>query len=526
MSLQLGERVMLFVVSALLVLVPFFVVTFSPITDLPQHLAQIRLLGEALADPGSPYRIQWWTPYSLSYALLALCRTVAPPVWAGRLAVALIALLWVVTAHALAVRRGRSPLAAVLASLFVFCNVVYWGFLSFAMGWPLFAAWMLVTGREIRRPGQLLLLAAMGLLLYACHALWLLAAVAWTGVVILVDVAGGALRRGEFHQLLLRACSLAPAVLALAIWTPAFHASDMEAPAVWQTNPLTRLTPGWLVAAMLGGLRGKFEWLLLGVVVAWVAVGVAQHLGRLREAVDSRLLLGAALLCLFALLLPDSYMTTIRLPQRWMPSAAVLLLLGVPAPRLHPTLLRIAVVGFACVFVAKTALTWVAFERDELAGLAVALERLPPNPRVLGLDYEQQSALVRNRPFLQTFAWAQVLRGGTLNFSFASYVTSPVVFRSDRPPPWTPQLYWYPGRLRSTDLEHFDYVIVNGTPDVHEEVVAAGPLAPVTTTGRWRLYRVEPGSVRAVKCEPPGRYWTGGCVYPSSREASTSVSAP
>lgn len=163
MSLSLGERGALFVASALLALMPLFIVTFPPITDLPQHMAQIRLLGEALAYPNGPYRIQWWTPYSLSYALLALCRAIAPPLLAGRLAFAVIALLWVATAHTPALRRGRSPLAAVLASLFVFSNVVYWGFLSFAIGWRVFAAWMLATDREIRRPRQVLLLARMGL---------------------------------------------------------------------------------------------------------------------------------------------------------------------------------------------------------------------------------------------------------------------------------------------------------------------------------------------------------------------------
>ena len=113
--------------------------------------------------------------------------------------------------------RGRSPLAAVLASLFVFCNVLYWGFLSFAIGWPVFAAWMLATDREIRRPRQVLLLAAFGLALYACHALWLLAGIAWMGVVTLANVADVWRRRGALRQLvrtlIWRACALAPAAI-------------------------------------------------------------------------------------------------------------------------------------------------------------------------------------------------------------------------------------------------------------------------------------------------------------------------
>ena len=196
-------------------------------------------------------------------------------------------------------------------------------------------------------------------------------------------------------------------------------------------------------------------------------------------------------------MLPDKYMHTIQFAQRWMPFAAMLLLLAMPTPRLQPALLRTAVVGIAGVFVATTAIKWIAFERDELTGLTAVLERLPPSSRVLGLNYQPNSAFVRDRPFLQTYAWAQVLKGGTLAFSFASFSTSLVVFRSDRPPPWTPKLYWYPTRLRPKDLDHFDYVIVNGTPEDHEQVVTGNivwrRLAPVTTTGRWRLYRVKQG---------------------------------
>jgi hypothetical protein len=49
------------------------------------------------------------------YALMGLCEAVASSPTAGRLGIALIALLWVVTAHGLAVSRGRSSLAAVHA---------------------------------------------------------------------------------------------------------------------------------------------------------------------------------------------------------------------------------------------------------------------------------------------------------------------------------------------------------------------------------------------------------------------------
>jgi hypothetical protein len=507
-AIRVRERGALLVVSALLVLVPFFVVAIPPITDLPQHLAQIRLLDEALANPDGPYRIQWWTPYSLSYAILALTGEIAPAPLAGRLALAIIALLWVAAAHALAASRRRSPLAAVLASLFVFSNVLYWGFLSFAIGWPLFVAWMLLSGREMRRAGDVLGLAAVGLALYASHALWLLAGIAWIGVVTLVDAARAVRRhdplRSLLRPMLWRACSVAPAVIALAVWTPSFRASHAQAPAIWDTTPLERLDPRWIVDAALGGLRGWPEWLLMGFVAVWLATAAIQHRRRLREAIDGPLLLAAAMLGLFALLLPDKYMHTIHLAQRWMPAAIVLLLLGMPALRLRPVLNKSAVLACAAAFTVATATTWIAFERRELTGLAAAVERLPPNPRVLGLDYRQTSELVRGRPFLQAYAWAQVFKGGRLNFSFASFPTSLVVFRSQRPTPWTPRLYWYPDRLQRADLTHFDYVIVNGTPGAHRAAVTVWRFVPLTTRGSWRLYRVDHTAAAVRKPELSG----------------------
>ena len=176
-----------------------------------------------------------------------------------------------------------------------------------------------------------------------------------------------------------------------------------------------------------------------------------------------------------------------------MPFAAMLLILAAPVPRLHPALARLAVVSVAGLFVAATSLKWIGFERRELSGLVDAVDRLPPNPRVLGLDYRQTSSFVRGRPFLQTYAWAQVFKGGTPSFSFASFPTSLVVFRSERPTPWTPQLYWFPRRLRATDLDHFDYVIINGAPGEHRAVTTAWRFQPLTTTGSWRLYRIEHG---------------------------------
>jgi hypothetical protein len=94
------------------VALPFLAVTFPPITDLPQHVAQVRLLFDALGDPGSPYRVQWLTPYSLVYGVLALAWVLVEPI-AGGVAAGRLGMLVVALARAGAAgRRGGARLGA------------------------------------------------------------------------------------------------------------------------------------------------------------------------------------------------------------------------------------------------------------------------------------------------------------------------------------------------------------------------------------------------------------------------------
>ncbi len=480
-------RVGVAVVCAVLLAVPFLLVEFPPVADLPQHLAQVRLFPEALAHPDGLYRIQWLTPYGLSYVALGAAWATLPPEAAGRAGMIVLALLWTAAAHALAARAGRPIAAAVLASLVFFNHTVYWGFYSFAFGWPVFVGWVLLTARRLHAPARwtdVPLYLAGAAALYLSHALWFATGLAWL-------VLSSAIMRAPIGGTLVRLASVAPMVAVAAVWYPRLAAAGFDSPTRWFYTPTSRLS-GRLVDGILGGLRGPVEWALVAVLAAWVAAGLWQHRDRLAASVDRPLALAAALLAVWVFFLPDQYSNTIFFASRWAPPAAVLLLLAVPAPTFRPAL-RLAGAGLVAVaFVGATAASWVLLEATEYSGLRAALSALPAQARVLGLDYVKQSEIAKGRPFLQSFAYAQVYRGADLNFSFAEFAPSPVVYRQPRRPPWTRGLEWYPERLKPQDLAFFDYVIVNAQPADHARVLgtARAALVPATEAGRWRLYRV------------------------------------
>jgi hypothetical protein len=480
------SRLWLAALSCVLVALPFLAVRFPPITDLPQHVAQIRLFLEAMREPSSHYMVQWYTPYSLAYAVIGAAWALVSPEKVGRVAVLALAVLWTLGTHTLAARRGRSGAAAVLASTLVFNLVLYWGFLSFAFGWIAFVPWFLLASRPAEQPFRwtdAVLYLFGAILLYVSHVLWLVFGLCWLALACLVH-------RVPARIAALRLASVSPVIAAVAVWYPSLAAAGFVSPTEWFVPVLERLSFSWFVDAALGGIQGTTESLVVGFLLGWVGLSLLQNRKALRASVDADLALLAAVLLTMGFLLPDEHMNTISFGVRWIPPGVIALVLAVPAPRLLERQQRAVALAMLAVFCLATAGAWKRFERDELSGLDESLAQLPQEPHVLGLDFIKKSATIKWRPFLQTFAYAQVEHGGTLNFSFAGFAPSLVVYRERRVGvPWTVGLEWYAERVRLEDFRHFDYVIVNAPERAHRAFSRDAPVEPVTTAGRLRLYR-------------------------------------
>ena len=472
--------------SCLLIVVPLLSVQFAPVTDLPQHLAQIRLLHEGLANPDGPYRIQWLTPYLLGYLPLTVAWWLTPGEAAGRSAMLILALLWTLTIHWLAFCHGRPAAAAILAGALFYNHATYWGFYSFAAGWPAFALWFLLTTRpegDRFRAREIGLYLGAAWLLYLSHALWLAAGLAWF-------VARSAVTRTPLRTVALRAASIGPVLVMASLWYPKMSAAGFSSQTLWVTLPSGRLSFSWIVDTTLGGLQGPLEYGMVGVLAAWIALGLYQNRERSTFGLDRDLCLAAALFAALALVLPDKHQNTIGFATRWQPIAAIMLVLGVPAPAWDRTVRSAVAVTVVAVFTVLTALAWIRFEREEMAGLPESLQALPANARVLGLDYVKTSGIVKGRPFLQGFAYAQVARGGELNFSFAEFAPMAVVYKTRPWRPWTRGLEWFAERATRSDLSYFDYALVNAEARQHAALAASAELTPLTGHGRWRLYRI------------------------------------
>jgi hypothetical protein len=396
----------------------------------------------------------------------------------------IIVVFWTIMLYLLAYKMKRPALAPLLASILFFGHILYWGFYQFAFGWPLFLGWVLLTKIEFRtRWKEGLVFFFASIILYMAHIFWFLVALGWLVVRHLIF-------KGNLEKLILRVALALPFLILGIAWYPSLAAYGFKSQTIWATTPIERLFPPWLVDALFGGLRGSMDYVFVGLLVAWILLACLQNRRVLLSKMDKELLLLSALLFLLALVLPDKQTNTIRFCQRWVPPAFSFFLLSLPELRVQKNILRVVGMTIVGVFFVLTSLNWLAFESSEMSGLKESLAALPRNPRVLGLSYIKDSGIVKGRPFIQAFAYSQVLKGGELNFSFADFGPSLVGYRQRRMIPWTSGLEWFPEKARKSDFQFFDYSLINAEEKIHAALSSEATLKPVTQEGRWRLYKV------------------------------------
>ena len=500
-TIQFRSRLGVGVLCAALVAVPFLAVHYAPITDLPQHVAQVRLFLDVLHSPESPYCIQWPPPpYLAPYALIGVGWMMAGPLAAGRLAMMAVGWLWTAGFHALASSRGRSAGSAVLVSALFFNGIMQYGFYSFLLGGVLFPVWMTLQRRLAQHPFRRLEWGAQPLallVLYFTHALWFALAILW-------QIAAGALRRAPARDILRRALALVPACIPALFWYPQLARSGFTSPPLWITAPWERLAPGRMAHAAWGALTGPADSALALLLLLWIAAALWHHRDRFRAAIDPECLAAAALFAVLYLLLPEKFQNTIEFNRRWFPFAVAFLLLGLPAPRLRPALQQGAPLAVLAALSLLTTFHWRGVEQHELSGLDEALRRLPERPRVLGLDFSPRSRYLKQPVFMQVMAYSQILHGGEVSFSFARFPTAWIVYRDWDVPPWMRGYEWFPRRIfeHPDDFGYFDFALIHcrdphdaAPEDERHAYWQSQPfLEPQVSQGQWRLYRILPPS--------------------------------
>jgi hypothetical protein len=490
-------RYVFFLACAAISLLPIALACYPPVLDLPQQMAQLPLVEEALGEASSRYLVQWFAPNKLSYPLLGIGWWLGGPTLGPRFGLALCLVAALGATHLLAAYFDR-PLANVaLASLFVWSLNLYWGFFNFVLGAVPLALWLRELGKEANdRPlGSRFLPAFLaGLLFYWSHVLWLAAAL---GILLLF-----ALLRPRTRSLApIRLLALAPFLMAAATWSWSTAEWVIEKRVLWDLRPLERLASPWLwLSNLVGGIGGPLQKVTLGAVAAWALVAlVSARLDR-RPLLDPVLGLAALAFAGAAYLLPNRIDETLHFASRWGGQAAVCLVLALPALPLSRRWASTTALAGLTAFVGFTAEEFIRFDRNAMSGFDSCRAAVPEGARLLSLDFSRFSPPFLHPTTFQMGAYVQLDRRVDLAFSFAEHRSSLVVLRTlPRPIQWTRKLEHYPQHVQPRDFDSFDFVLVRVPIRALDQISGRFPrLERVTGEGEWWLYRVKsagPGGV-------------------------------
>ena len=478
------------VVCGVVTALPFWVGTFVPLLDYPQHLA----LATVLHAHGTPstldafFQAQWheFTPYWSLYVLLDLVAFVVPMETAGRVVLTLyaMALPWAGIEWCRA--SGSRAEAGLLVSALALNTNLYMGFVNFCLASVLGLVFLALLLRQIEGPRRLraALLATLAVALFFTHVQVLASCMIAAAAMVLLPS-----RTPWRRRLLAVLPALVASCLVLLPWLYVTliagprrdfgSIGDMHADFIPLHRRVIRL--GTCIA---GAYQDRSDTLLL-IVWAAAILGLLALWGRTRSAPGTgRVWLLLALAALGYLVTPFSITGQWAISIRFALLGA-LLLPALLRPRTPGQSATVALLALSLA--TAVGLNAVLKHRDwnrEARGLAEAVASIPPGRRLASVIQQPAGSVLSLAPYLHVAQYYTVRRRGVAAGSFAASGPLPVGLRPAgkiaEPGVWGPQAFRCDKHLADAD-----YLLTRG----------AGPcnLPLLFHEGDWYVFRVPHG---------------------------------
>ncbi|HEU4709684.1 MAG TPA: hypothetical protein VFS17_10260 [Methylophilaceae bacterium] len=472
-----------------------------PLTDMPQHAAQVALLRDILLGQ-SPwanlFHVNWLTPYIIGYGLALPLSFLMPiaTVFKLMLSVAYAAFVWL----CILLRRhfGADARMDWLFLLPFFGFAYEWGFLTFLVAAPI-GLWFILLADRYAQAATLkrgVGLSLVGLLLLASHGLVFAFAVAVGGLLLLA-------RAGWRRTFGMRI--LPYVVLAIFCGIYFFISRQMQAGIqcevcsqfIW-SGGITRF-PKMLVYALgvdTGGIEGKvfLPATLVMIALPWL-LGLRINTGSKPSWIPF------ATVTAIMLFVPTFALVTQFLYQRFglfLLPAYAWMFVGPPKTATSPamrTLSRLAIpLTVVCILASLLVHAAKAWNfRQQTAEIDAQIMRLEPRQRALILMYDPRfSPSDKAKTYGHYPAWYQAERQGLVDFNFAWFPPQIVRYRPEHLPVVAPGFEWHPERFEWNKYhgENYHYFFVRHASTEPADIFKGAPCAPVSIFkgGSWEIF--------------------------------------
>lgn len=471
-----------FALCTLAALCALWLPKYLPMTDLPQHAAQISIwkhLHEPSYGFGERFELQYFTPYLLGYGLARLFAELFSILAAMKLVLTLTVLALPLALWRLLRACGGDRWWCLLGFPLAFGFSFLWGFFNYVVAIPI-GIYYLAFAVDYARAYSVRRALALGLLTVLLLAAHLIIFVSCgLAAAVLIGLSSKSLKAAA-----IRLAPLGFGLLAALVWAARYQSNAVlpnvfryglgritELPALLLAYPPDDLAPGvgtaFIVLFAISGVRlarQRARWLPLALwFVAYLAL--PQNFGN-AAFLYPRL---AVLLVPFAIVATES-----------------------GASRVRPQLVHAALAATALAWLCLVLSTFYSFDRDARQ-LDLVVQRMEPNKRVRSLIFERGAEYTPGgRPFVHFAAWYQVEKGGTISYSFASTQLSVAVFRPEKRAMANTAIDWQPERFDvRREQDDYDYFLVRAKDDLGPVLFRGGTrrIYLHARQGSWWLYR-------------------------------------
>jgi hypothetical protein len=506
----------LFTVACVLCAIPVWVPDFPPMTDLPQHAAQVALLFN-LANPefqfADLFKVNLFTPYLFGYGLIAVFFPVLGIVAACKLVISLAIAAFPPATRFFLREIGSSPCFAWLVFPTLYGFSYQWGFLNFLVAAPVGMFFLGLVWRRNSEPtlGSSLLMAGALNLLFFCHALIF-------GFFVIIAVAYWlfrARRSRDFIALAWPVLTTIPAVIAWIILNRS-HPAATTTTTFWDLSWFNSIDPyyssiaawrnsrepGWGWGRITGiiprllGARPDLPSLIVGLSLFAIPILAG---GRFARSIP-RLIPFAVCLCIL-LFIPSFVFGTGFVFHRF---TLFMLPFFLAALDFSTQEEIVAHRKWLWPAIPVIAFSWMALMINrtllidkQMEGFATILDRMEPGKRTLSMIFARDDPASISPTFIHFPTWYSALKQGITDPSAASFLQMPVAFRSGKMPraaimgfDWNPQ--WFDWREYNAD--RYDYFIVRSESDMTGQLFRDAPagLILLNHAGDWYLYGHNP----------------------------------
>jgi hypothetical protein len=489
--------------TALLFSLAFWVTTFPPLIDYPQHVAVGALL-RRMADPSSPeqglYDVNLVTYNGGFHVALAALSFVVSPETAGRILLSIYPPAFAYAALALTRVAGRPSWYAFLALPITFSFAVGWGFANYILSVPFvlitFAVWLRAHRGE---PGQMWKVMLASLFLSYTHVLATLCLCVMIGVVGFASFASSSDSfRTRFFALIKLPLAVWPAVL----WSIIVFVRNRYSPhANWEGWDDGLDDPLWykllhVTAYSVGNFSDHTDQQLFAIAVAVVIVlwQWPRQKTRPESAMKVLAITWGALYCV----IPKVFIATWFIFERFPTFFWAFVVAATPVPLGSFPLQRwLKPLGVTVALgAALNTVVHLARIPDDADANAI-LDEIPEGKRVIAVTWSNTGhPVILREMWVHLLAYYQARRSGLIGYSFAKFESMPVHYALGKVPPVVPGGMEWDGAKYDPFAPYarfWDTVLVR-TPD------AAPGLDP-----RYRTFRSAAAGVRLLAHH--GRFW-------------------